>query len=305
MKQQQLFLTMRDGQQVFVRIYEPEQPIGHMHILHGMGEHSGRYEEFAKLLCAQGYYVSLHDHRGHGYTARGNYGHFADERGFHHVVLDVLEVLLYLRKTVTVPLTLFGHSMGSFIARRFIQLYSDQISACIICGTGVTSATHLAGNQLANTLAKAQGKQTASPFMNRLSFGSFNKAFADTTTEFDWLSRDADEVQKYIDDEMCGFIPSHQFYADLTEGLLLVHRKEEMARTRTDLPVLFISGSHDPVGDFGKGVFKVAKRMTDVGMENVTVHLFEEMRHEILNETNKQHVHDAVLRWLKHVENEL
>ncbi|WP_342559245.1 alpha/beta hydrolase [Metasolibacillus sp. FSL K6-0083] len=305
MEQQQRFLTMRDGQQIFVRTFEPEHVIGHVHILHGMGEHSGRYEEFAKMLCTEGYYVSMHDHRGHGHTAQGTYGHFADERGFHHVVVDVLEVLLILRKTVTAPLTLFGHSMGSFIARRFIQLYSDQITACIICGTGVTSATHLAGNQLANTLAKAQGKQIASPLMNSLSFGSFNKAFSDTTTEFDWLSRDIDEVQKYIEDEMCGFIPSHQFYADLTEGLLLIHRKDEMARTRTDLPVLFISGSDDPVGNFGKGVFKVAKRMVEVGMENVTVHLFEEMRHEILNEKNKQHVHDVVLRWLKNVENKL
>ncbi|MEO4053342.1 alpha/beta hydrolase [Solibacillus sp. CAU 1738] len=300
MKKLEQFVTMRDGQEIFVRIFEPEHTIGHFHILHGMGEHSGRYESFAEMLCDHGFFVSMHDHRGHGHTAKGDYGYFADELGFHKVVTDVLEVLKYVRMRVDVPLTLFGHSMGSFIARRFIQLYSNQVDRCILCGTGTTTALHIAGNKLALALVKTQGPRMESKLMNDLSFGSFNKAFKLPKTAFDWLCSDEKEVQKYIDDPMCGFIATNQFFADLTEGLLLINRKEEISRMRTDLPILFISGSEDPVGNAGQGVFKVASKMTEVGMENVGVYLFEGMRHEILNEKNKQHVYDVIIRWLKH-----
>ena len=301
MKKQEQFLTMQDGQKIFLRTYEPDEVIGHIHILHGMGEHSGRYASFAEMLCARGFFVSLHDHRGHGYTANGHYGFFADKRGFHIVVSDVLEVLNYVRKQVDAPLTLFGHSMGSFIARRFIQLYSSRVDRCIICGTGSTTALHNVGNKLALALARAQGPQVESKLMNYLSFLSFNKAFEMPATAFDWLCSDEMEVRKYIDDPMCGFIPTNQFFVDLTEGLLLINRKEELSRMRTDLPILMISGSDDPVGHAGEGVFTVAKRMTDIGMENVTVYLFEGMRHEVINEKNKQHVYDVIIRWLKNV----
>lgn len=300
MKKQEQFLAMQDGQNVFVRTFEPDQVRGHIHILHGMGEHSGRYTSFAEMLCARGFFVSLHDHRGHGYTANGHYGYFADEHGFHKVVADVLEVLNHISKRIEAPLTLFGHSMGSFIARRFIQLYSSQVDRCILCGTGATTTLHSVGHKLALALVKAQGPQVESKIMDKLSFGSFNKAFKLPSTAFDWLSSDSKEVQKYMDDPMCGFIATNRFFADLTEGLLLINKKSELSRMRKDLPILFISGSDDPVGDTGQGVFKVANKMNDIGMENVTVYLFEGMRHEILNEKNKQHVYDVIIRWLEH-----
>lgn len=294
---------MSDGHQIFVRIYEPDgKPIGNFHILHGMAEHGGRYDAFARLLCEQGYLVTIHDHRGHGKTVElnGKLGYFADKDGFNRVVEDVFEVILKIRlEREVLPTILFGHSMGSFIARRYIQLYSDIIDKCILCGTGSTTLLHKMGNLFARTLTFVKGKDIESPLMNDLSFGSFNKHFPNPKTAFDWLCSNEDEVDKYIKDPHCGFIPTNQFFADLTEGLLLINRKNENILIRKELPVLLICGSEDPVGNRGKGVFKVANQLKAVGLEKVEVYLFEGMRHEILNEKNNQYVFHVITRWLE------
>lgn len=297
-------LIMSDGQPIFTRIYQPEQPIGNFYILHGMGEHGDRYDAFAQLLCKEGYQVVIHDHRGHGKTAEsfGKFGHFCNEDGFERVVQDVYEVM---NQTMLKELecVIFGHSMGSFIARRFIQLHSSLIHQCILCGTGSTKPLHYIGNALAKTLACSKGKEMESKWMNKLTFSSFNKPFKNSKTPFDWLSSNEKEVERYLMDPYCGFIPTHQFFADITDGLLLINRQVENRKIRRDLPVLLISGSADPVGDNGKGVFKVAKQLTEAGLEKVTVYLFEDMRHEILNEKNNEAVYDVILRWLKNGNN--
>ena len=304
MEKVEQFLKMSDGQELYVAMYEPEStPKGHIHVLHGMAEHCGRYDAYAKQLAEMGYFVSMHDHRGHGQTVDrgGQLGFFAHERGFERIVRDVFEVTQLIRKNRHLPeIILFGHSMGSFIARRYAQLFSTTVKALILCGTGVATSLHTIGNQVATMLAQTKGKNVPSQIMNDLSFGSFNKSILNPSTIFDWLSRDAHEVQKFIDDPKCGFIATNQFFADLTYGIGLISKKEEISRIRTDLPVLLISGSEDPVGDYGKGVFKVAEQLTAAGLENVCVYLFEGMRHEILNETNKEQVYEVIKRWLKH-----
>lgn len=303
MEKNEQFIRMNDGHEVFITTFTPqEQTIGHFHILHGMAEHSTRYTEFAEELCQQGYFVSMHDHRGHGYTAEqnGKLGFFAEQHGFDRVVRDVFEVLHQLKREHDLPKpVLFGHSMGSFIARRYMQLHSESLEKVILCGTGATTLLHLAGNRLAKQLVKIQGPQIESKIMNDLSFGSFNKSFKDITTPFDWLCSDKAEVKKYIDDSKCGFIPTNQFFSDLTDGLLLINKTGENSRVRPDLPVLFISGSDDPVGEMGKGVMKVAKQLQESGVEQVKVYLFEGMRHEVLNEINKQHAYEIIIRWLE------
>ncbi|KGR79664.1 alpha/beta hydrolase [Ureibacillus manganicus DSM 26584] len=296
-------LLINDGHRVFVRIYEPTgEVIGRFHILHGMGEHGGRYDTFATMLMEQGYFVTVHDHRGHGKTAEmnGKLGYFADENGFARVVDDVYEVIQNVRYDYKkVPIYLFGHSMGSFIARRFIQLYSDVVDGCILCGTGTTTVLHKVGNTLARTLARTKGKDSKGELMNELSLGGFNKQFKNVKTGYDWLTSDEDEVRKYIEDPLCGFIATNQFFVDLTEGLLVINRKEENERIEKDLPILLISGTEDPVGLKGKGVYKVAEQLKNAGLQNVIIYLFEGMRHEILNEVNKERVYDVVTRWLK------
>ncbi|WP_328286122.1 alpha/beta hydrolase [Ureibacillus massiliensis] len=306
MKKRSMELLVSDHTRIYVRIYEPEhEVIGRFHILHGMGEHGGRYDAFATMLCEQGYFVTMHDHRGHGKTAElnGKLGYFADENGFERVVEDVYDVIQNVRYDYKkVPIFIFGHSMGSFIARRFIQVYGEIVDGCILCGTGATTTMHKVGNMLAKTMAKTKGKDVRGDLLNELSLGSFNKQFKNTKTAFDWLTSDEEEVQKYIDDPYCGFIPTNQFFADLTDGLIMINRIEENARIPKNLLILLISGSSDPVGNNGKGVYKVANQLKNAGAQNVIVYLFEEMRHEILNERNKQQVFDVVSRWLKKYE---
>ena len=300
------FLTMSDGVNVFVSVYEPndrEKIRGYIHILHGMAEHSGRYEHFCKLLAKIGYFVVIHDHRGHGKTAQvnGKLGFFANKNGFERVVTDVHEITEYIQKTYQMyrPI-MFGHSMGSFILRRYIQKYSEQVEAAIICGTGATTLLHITGHNVAKMLVKLKGADTESPLLNDLSFGSFNKYVPNPITAFDWLTRDHSVVQRFIDDPHCGFIATNQFFVDLTQGLITINQMKEMACIREDLPVLFISGSEDPVGGKGAvGVFDVAEKMRKVGMTQIAVYIFEGMRHEILNERNKEHVYEVITRWLK------
>ena len=300
------YLTMSDGVQVFYTVYEPteRQKIrGYIHILHGMAEHSGRYNHFCEILAKIGYFVVTHDHRGHGKTAEANgkLGFFAHKNGFERVVTDVHEITEHIQKTYNMyrPI-MFGHSMGSFILRRYIQKYSEQVEAAIICGTGATTPLHVAGHNLAKVLVKFKGADTESPLLNGLSFGSFNKNIPNPITAFDWLTRDHNAVQSYIDDPHCGFIATNQFFVDLTDGLITINQMKEMNSIRENLPVLFISGSADPVG--GKeavGVFEVAEKLQKAGLNHVSVYIFEGMRHEILNEHNKEHVYEVVTRWLK------
>jgi alpha-beta hydrolase superfamily lysophospholipase len=297
------YIEMSDGHFLFTRTFKPSNPcIGHIHILHGMAEHSGRYVKFARTLIAAGYAVTMHDHRGHGETAayNGTLGFFAEQNGFDRVVEDAHEVVTSLHaQFADVPLILFGHSMGSFITRRYIQLYSDQVDNAILCGTGNVTALHTMGNIVAKALAKQFGKETESKILNKLSFGSFNKQFPSSKTAYDWLCSAEDEVQKYIDDPYCGFIPTNQFFVDLTTGFKSLNRKKEIAKIKKELPILLISGSKDPVGEQGQGVYSVAEQFAAAGLQDVTVYLFEDKRHEILNEDNQEAVYQVLLRWLE------
>lgn len=296
------FTAASDGHEIYYELYEVENPKAHVHLIHGMAEHIGRYENFARFLTANGYSVSGHDHRGHGRTAERNgvQGFFGDEKGFDRVVEDVKDVIYAMKlKTGDLPLVLFGHSMGSFVARRFMQLYSDDLSRVILSGTGGNpGAAGKAGLLFAGAAAKRQGKTEISSLLGKMTFGNFNKAFKKEESPFAWLSSDANEVAKYVNDPMCGFPSTNQFYVDLFSGLALIHKPVEVDKIRKNLPILLISGAKDPVGGNGKGIFRSAEQYAKAGLEDVTVFLAEEGRHELLNERDK-HVHyQTILGWL-------
>lgn len=303
MEQQSFFVTMSDGHEVFVRTFAPsKRHIGHIHILHGMAEHSGRYEYFAEKLCGEGFFVTAHDHRGHGYTAQKNgmFGYFGEKDGFERVVEDVNEVLVYLKGEMNVRPILFGHSMGTFIAHRFVQRYSEIVERLILSGTGSPTLQHKAGHIFAQQLVKMQGAKIQSDVMNKLSFGSFNRNIQHVKTKFDWLTTDEEAVQKYINDPFCGFIATNQFFVDLTGGMLKLKNELENAHIRSDLKILLVSGTDDPVGDArAKGVIIAGQQFASAGVEHVKVHLFEGMRHEIINEKKKEQVIEIIVRWLK------
>ncbi len=291
-----------DGHELYYVCYTPESPIGHVHLIHGMAEHVGRYEEFAEYLVSLGFIVSAHDQRGHGKTAQRNgiLGYFADEDGFHRIVEDMGTVITEVqRATGAWPLVLFGHSMGSFVTRRYIQLHSEKIHRVVLSGTGGDpSFTGKVGKAVARASAKLYGKKEPSEALGKLTFGNFNKPFADEGSASAWLTRDKEMVAKYEADPYCGFESTNQLYIDLFSGLAVINNPSDIAKIRKDLPLLLISGAMDPVGDNGKGVFSSAKAFNDAGITNVKVYLVEEGRHELLNEINRHDHFKVIGDWM-------
>lgn len=278
------------------------EPKGVVQIAHGMAEHIARYELFAKSLVNAGYIVYGNDHRGHGKTGKetNSIGYFAEDNGFDRVVEDMYELTTLIKNEhPTLPIFLLGHSMGSFLTRRYIQLYGSQIEGVLLSGTGGNPGfIGKMGIAIAKQEMKRKGGQTQSPLMNKLTFGSYNKSFKPARTEFDWLTRDEQEVDKYIEDPLCGGIFTSGFYYDLLTGIAVIYNDEENKKIPLDLPIFLLSGDKDPVGNFSKGVLQASEVYKKLGMRNVTVRLYKEGRHEILNEINKEEVYQDIIDWL-------
>lgn len=301
---EQFEIQMSDATYVHAYVRLPEgKAKGHVHLLHGMAEHSGRYDQVAEALVSRGYIVTAHDHRGHGKTVElnGKRGHFGDEGGFPRVVTDAYEVVAFLRAQYpTSKFILFGHSMGSFIARRFIQLHGDLVDKVVLSGTGDDNGiARFGGVAVGHFMGKRFGYHHKNPILDELVFGSFNKGIRKPLTKFDWLSKNPTHVFSYMMDEYCGFVPTTQFFLDLFDGLGTLHDKKEIARIPKDLPILLFSGDEDPVGNFSKAVWKVAKQYDRAGLTNVTVRFYEGGRHELLNDTTRPEVLQQVIEWIE------
>ncbi len=296
------FLRASDNHEIYYEVYEPENPKAHIHIIHGMAEHIARYEEFTRHLTDNGFTVSAHDQRGHGRTVErnGTEGFFAEKNGFNRVVEDVSEVLAAVQQQIgELPLVLFGHSMGSFVGRRYIQLHSGKVSRALFSGTGGNPG--IAGRMgilFAKANGKVNGKDEKSKALGSLVFGPFMKDFKDEDSAFAWLSSDASEVAKYEADPLCGFVSTNEFFADLFEGMLTIHKKEEVDKIRKDLPILLISGSEDPVGNKGKDLFAAARQYKNAGIQDVQVYLGEGGRHELLHEVEKKQYMKVMAEWM-------
>jgi len=300
----EMTLKMSDGFSVYAFKSLPEvEPIGHIHLMHGMAEHIKRYDEFVSYLVKRGYIVSGHDHRGHGKTAElnGKLGYFAEENGFERVVQDAHEIITTLREeNDSTRFILLGHSMGSFIGRRYIQLFGEEVDLAIFSGTGGDPGiTRYAAQAIATISGKLKGSDKPDYVLNKLVFGGFNKLIDNPNTSLDWLSTDTAIVEKYINDPTCGFVPTTQFFADLFDGLGKINSKTEINKIPKDLPIYLFSGNEDPVGDYGKGVMSVAEQFDGAGIKDVTIMLFEGGRHEMLNETNRLHVFESITDWIE------
>lgn len=283
---------------------EPKNIRGIIQIAHGMAEHILRYEDFTKFLVRHGFIVYGNDHRGHGGTIKApdDKGFFAEEDGFEKVVKDMKQLSDIIRdEHPNFPLILLGHSLGSFLTRRYVQLYVRNVSGIILSGTGFNKGIGKIGLQIARWERWRKGPRTPSPLMHKLVFYGFNENFAPPKTEFDFLSRDDEVVAKYVADKYCGITCSTSFYIDLLTGLDLIHRKEEVKKTPKNLPILFISGTLDPVGDDGKGVKKAYQLYKRIGCKHVQMKLYQDARHEVLNEINKEEVYEDILHWLNNV----
>lgn len=291
--------TTKDDVEVYVKKWFPDtQPKAVVQLAHGMVEHITRYDEFAEYLVDHNIAVYGNDHRGHGETGKkqGLLGYLADEDGFQKVSDDLVSVTKTIQTEYPdTPIFLFGHSMGSFLVRHYIQKYSDSIHGVILCGTGYFSNPVMRSGKM---IAKMQPPNKESKIMNTVVFGPYNRRIKNRKTAFDWLSRDTDVVDEYLEDPLTGFIPTGLFFYDLMSGLEYIHDSTKNEAIRKDLPMLIMSGDEDPVGNYGKGVWKTARQYEKLGLTNIMTVLFKEARHELLHEINKKEVHEAIHRWI-------
>ena len=264
-------------------------------ILHGMAEHMGRYERMAKALNEKGFAVAGRNHRGHGPEAE-TLGFFADRDGWDVLLRDAHAVSLDLKKRYPgAPFFLLGHSMGSFLAREYALRWGKELDGLILSGTGFYDKPLCAAGLL---LAKLSPKKKPANFVNSIAFAGNNKPFSPGRTGFEWLSRDEKEVDKYVADPLCGFCFTGGAFADFFGGLLALTDESRLQNMPKELPVYFMSGDRDPVGQMGEGVKKAAEQFQKARMKDVTVKLYPGARHELFNEINRDEVTADLVDWL-------
>jgi alpha-beta hydrolase superfamily lysophospholipase len=294
-------VTSSGGPAVTVRSWRPdEKAIGVVVIAHGAAEHGGRYERFAQSLNDRGYAVYASDHRGHGGTAAGRLG-VAGADGWNGTIRDVAAVLEHARsENPGLPIFLFGHSMGSVVAQRFIQLHGSELAGVILSGSVFGLPAIDVVIEISKDAARGDGADQPSAIFGEM-FAGFNAPF-EARTGFEWLSRDQAEVQKYVDDPACGFPFSNGMLADFLSGWEVAWDPKNDKTVPRALPMLIFSGDQDPVGENTVGVKRLAERYRKLGLTDVELVFYPGARHEMLNETNRDEVEADVADWLdKHV----
>ncbi len=278
------------------------KPRAVVQIAHGIAEHIDRYKPFMEFLANNGFVVAGNDHLGHGKSIRvpAEQGFFAEKDGWWRVVDDMDKLHDIMSKEYPeLPYVLFGHSMGSFLTRTYLIKHPDKYDAVILSGTGHQSpALVLGGNAAASVMAKLNGAIGDGAKLDSLAFGTYLSKIENPRTKFDWLSRDTEQVDKYIADPLCGFVGKIGLYRDMMQGLKFITSEKNIAQMNKEKPVYFMSGDGDPVGDYGKGVERAYKAFCNAGLHDVFMRLYPGGRHEMLNETNKEQVYQDILNWL-------
>lgn len=283
-----------------------ESPRAVVQIVHGIAEFIERYDEFAAYLNGLGFLVVAEDHMGHGQSVgeNGIQGYF--HGGWFTAVEDTMTLLRETQAAYPdIPYVLFGHSMGSFMARTILCKYPDSgISAAVICGTGWQPAALLPPvTRFIEAVCRKDGEDQPSAFLENLVFGSYNRRVEHPRTAYDWLSRDAKVVDAYIAHPMCGFTPTAGLLREMMKGLTYIEKPAHLEAMKKDLPVFFVAGGDDPVGSYGKGVRHTVSQFKKAGMTDVSCRIYPLCRHEILNEINRQEIFEDIGGWiLKKVE---
>jgi alpha-beta hydrolase superfamily lysophospholipase len=291
-------LRASESHDIPVYLWEPEgTPNAVIQIFHGLGEHAARYERFALAAVSRGYAVCTHDHRGHG-PHSPHIGFFAAKNGWDLLVRDGHQVTEFLQQRFPgQPLVLLGHSMGSYIAQSYAMRFGDGLSALALSGSTWPSRPLLIlGRLLARLMSWRHGKHGHSPLLDKIGFGDFNKKFEPARTELDWLSREPAEVDKYIEDPLCGGPYTTGLWIDLLGGLLSISTDAALREIPTPLPILITGGSDDPVGG-ENGMSKLAAHYEATGHTNLASRIYSGGRHEMLNETNRDEFTSELLQW--------
>lgn len=272
-----------------------KNPKGVVQISHGMAEHARRYDNFATFLNRNGYIVYADDHRAHGLTSTKQ--SIKGVKGYHKgdiymdTVKDEIAITDYLAEKYGLPVVYLGHSYGSMLGQRYIEMPNKSCGA-VLCGSANMKGAVLGlGSSIANMQYALLGGEKEGKLLNSLSFGSYNAKFKKDKTPFAWLSRDKEQVKKYIFDEQCGYTMSIAFFKFFFQGLKSSYKSDNLAGIDKNKPVAIFSGAQDPVGGAGKLVKRLYDMYKNLGVKDVTMKLYDGARHEILNETNNAEVY--------------
>jgi len=283
------WLEADDGHSIPIKVWRPRQPNRTLVIVHGMAEHAARYAPLAEWLTEHQVAVVALEQRGHSDDCPDEHiGHLADDNGWQKAVDDVAQVIRYAQQLEPgLPLTLFGHSMGSFVVQCVAQQYGDEIDALVLGSTNrINRPKLLASKAVVKLVGLLSGFRNASGFIETVNFGPYNRRFKPNRTNFDWLSRDTAQVDAYIDDAYCGFACTPRLWSDLIGGMLSIRPHT----WRKDLPVHLLSGTEDGLGEWGRGIRRHIEALKAAGVQVASTRLFEGGRHELINEINADEV---------------
>lgn len=301
MTRQDITVIADDGKPLHVIGWVPDEPVGVVQIVHGVAEHVERYAHVAELLGRDGLAVWANDHRGHGATDRPtDYGYVARSGGWDLMIADLQAVDAHIRLAHPgLPRAIFGHSMGSILVQDLLSRTPAAYDAVVLSGSQLGgSPLQYAGWVLANVEKRRQGARGVSPALRALSFSAWNKKFAPTSTDYDWISRDPDAVAAYAADPACGFDPSNALWCDLVAASIKAGSRDAVTRLAKDLPILVITGEEDASNDNGKLARQLAARYVECGLTDVTYRSYPGARHELVNETNRDEVLADLRTWL-------
>ncbi|MCQ2572710.1 MAG: lysophospholipase [Treponema sp.] len=309
MQLKNFFITMSDGFEIACNRWIPDEDVeikGVIQLHHGLCEHSLRYDRFGSVLAENGYVLNAYDMRGHGKTAQnaeskgtGLFGKLADKDGFLRVTDDLHEIIDSLKKDYPgKKVILMGHSFGSFVSQCLLERFENEVDLCILSGTSGPMAITGIGKIVAKLVKTFKGGDKPSPFLKKLSFGSYNKRIQNPESPNSWTSSDKTAVMLYDSDAWCQISLKTSFYYDMTWGLSYIHKKANMKKVPQNLPILFIYGSEDPVSNYGKTIKNLIKIYIDNGVQDIEEICYEGDRHEPLNEVNREEVEQDILEWI-------
>lgn len=287
---------------IYAKLWMPkDKPTAILQIAHGVAEHIERYTDFANFLNMHGILVAGNDHAGHGKSlhVESNRGYYGRCNGWSSLVGDIKALKEILNAEYpNLPYIMLGHSMGSFLMRSFASRFGGDVVAFIFSGTSGKNPALGLGKFIAKLEALFKEPNSPSKLLDKLSFGTYNKKFAPSRTNFDWLSRDTEMVDLYVSDELCGFVNPVEGMLAMFQGLEEITGKSWAGKV-PDIPILLISGQQDPVGGYGKGVHEVCGWLKETGHNRITCKLYPGGRHEMLNETNRAEVYEDILGFIK------
>lgn len=274
---------------------EVDKPRLVVQLVHGMCEHSARYDDFATFLNQNGIIAVMNDQRGHGLSSYSDSYGYEEGDMWEKNITDQLDISKYLQNRYKLPVVLFGHSYGSFLAQRLIEINPVPV-AFVLSGSCYMNSFLTKVGAIISAARAAKNPKGAGTLMADMSFKAYEKTYPGKNN---WLCRDENVVKKYNDDPACGYVASNNFYASFMRGLKTIYKRDALNSVNINRPIYIFSGEGDPVGEYGNGVRKLFDMYRKLGVKDLSIKLYPEGRHEMLNEINKAEVYADILEYLK------